>query len=176
MLGDDDPFAVPLFHNAGPAGVLPRGGFALEGVDVVEDAIKPGDLAAAGERDLQVLQLMTDVLEVRAHPERDALLDVFEALDDPRARRWQPVDLLAHHNASLDAPHHIHPGKGYPGTGAYDPAQHGDQTTAYMDMLELAPNRLLIAYDRVPNGWNPVPLGSDERNRIYLLTVDIARG
>ena len=95
--------------------------------------------------------------------------------NDPRGESWHPVDLLAHHNATLDQPHHIFPGEGYPGAGAFDSAKHGDQTTAYMDLLEISPNRLLLAYDRVPNGWNPVPPDSDERNRIYLLNIDVER-
>jgi len=82
MLRDDDPLAVAFFDDARPAGVLPGGRLALIGVDVVEDAEKPGDLAAAGELDFQVLELMADILEIGTHPEGDVLLDVLEALDD----------------------------------------------------------------------------------------------
>ena len=66
MLRDDDPFAVALLDDAGPAGVLPGGRLAFVGVDVVKDAVEPGHRAAAGQLDLQVLEFVPDVSEIRA--------------------------------------------------------------------------------------------------------------
>jgi hypothetical protein len=91
---------------------------------------------------------------------------------DPRGERWQAVDLLAHHNAALGPEHHIRAGQGYSGAGKYDPSL-GDQSTAYIDMLEVAPNRLLLVYDRTPFGWDPTPADSGERNVIYVLPVEV---
>jgi hypothetical protein len=79
---------------------------------------------------------------------------------DERADQWQSVDLLAHHNQwAPDATYTITP----------------KQTTAYTELVEIAPNRILIAYDRTPFGWQPTPGDSGERNRIFLLPVEIQR-
>ncbi|MSP14404.1 MAG: exo-alpha-sialidase [Chloroflexi bacterium] len=88
---------------------------------------------------------------------------------DPRGSSWESLDILAHHNGILPSMHHIRPGKS--GRDAEDPYQ----TTAYTEMVEVAPNRLLLVYDRIPFGWSPVPIDSDERSRIYALTIDIER-
>ncbi|MEZ4865094.1 MAG: sialidase family protein [Caldilineaceae bacterium] len=77
---------------------------------------------------------------------------------DDRGVRWQSIDLLAHHNRW--APH-----AGFQIAAA--------QTTAYTEIIEVAPNRLLLAYDRTPFGWQPTPAASDERNRIFLLPIEI---
>ena len=50
MLLDDNPAAVPFLEHARPARILPSRRFAFISVDIVQDAIEPGDLAAAGER------------------------------------------------------------------------------------------------------------------------------
>ena len=90
--------------------------------------------------------------------------------DDPRgASGWQALDLLVHHNAVLGSEHRIRPGKG--GQDPEDPYQ----TTAYAVLVETAPNRLLLAYDRIPFGWRGVPTDSAERNRIYVLDVEVER-
>ena len=44
------------------------------------------------------------------------------------------------------------------------------QTTAYTAMVEVAPNRVLLAYDRLPRGWNPIPKG--EKGQIFLLEFE----
>jgi hypothetical protein len=77
---------------------------------------------------------------------------------DRRGERWQSIDLLAHHNRWA-------PSAGYQITPA--------QTTAYTEIIGIAPNRLLLAYDRTPYGWQPTPAGSNERNRIFLLPFEI---
>jgi hypothetical protein len=80
--------------------------------------------------------------------------------NDERGQSWQAIDLLAHHNLwAPDATYQIAP----------------EQTTAYTELIEVAPNRLLIAYDRTPFGWQPTPADSGERNRIFLLPVEIER-
>jgi hypothetical protein len=77
---------------------------------------------------------------------------------DQRGERWQAIDIFAHHNRWAPDP-------GYQITPA--------QTTAYTEIIEVAPNRLLLAYDRTPFGWEPTPAGSPERNRIFLLPIEI---
>lgn len=78
---------------------------------------------------------------------------------DVRGEKWQSIDLLAHHNQWA--------------TDAYQIRT--DQTTAYTELIEIAPNRLLIAYDRTPFGWKPALSETGERNRIFLLPVEIER-
>ena len=123
---------------------------------------------------------------------------------DPRGEHWQPFDIMAHHNAEMDGAHQISPGK-YglePVTrDQYYTVHHNfdqsDQTTSYTSMLEVEPGRLLVVYDRMPYGWMPVPTDAevrsrilaryptstlppdsmtpDERERIYLLELDLGR-
>ena len=50
-----------------------------------------------------------------------------------------------------------------------------DQTTAYTELVEIEPNRLLMAYDRTPFGWQPVPVDSDERGRVFVMPIDVER-
>ncbi|MCW5851078.1 MAG: exo-alpha-sialidase, partial [Anaerolineae bacterium] len=88
---------------------------------------------------------------------------------DPRGDHWESFDILGYHNDVMGPAHQMRPGQG--GHHATDPYQ----TTAYTVMAETTPNRLLLTYDRIPFGWNPVPLDSDERNRIYVLTIDVER-
>ncbi|MBI3942440.1 MAG: exo-alpha-sialidase [Chloroflexi bacterium] len=98
---------------------------------------------------------------------------------DPRGKNWQPLDVTAYHNAAMDGPlstlstHHISTGK-YglePVTREQYRTVHFDfdnpeQTTAYTSILEVAPNRLLMVYDRIPYGWMPVPTDAEVRSRI----------
>lgn len=86
---------------------------------------------------------------------------------DPRGEQWQSIDLLAHHNASLGPEHQIRRG------GGERHKELPDQTTAYTEFVEIAPGRVLLTYDRVPFGWEPVPIDSEERNRIYVIEVDV---
>jgi hypothetical protein len=90
--------------------------------------------------------------------------------EDPRGERWQAIDVLAHHNEVMGPEHQIRPAR-----EGEDPG-HPDQTTAYTEFVEIAPNRLLLTYDRVPYGWKPVPTDTDERNRLYVMEIEVDRG
>lgn len=91
---------------------------------------------------------------------------------DPRGESWEMIDVIAHHNAEFDDPsHHIIPAN----TVDRETRHATDQTTAYTGMIEISPNEVLLAYDRTPFGWNPVPADSDERSRIYLLPIHVER-
>ncbi|MCX6043997.1 MAG: sialidase family protein [Chloroflexi bacterium] len=80
--------------------------------------------------------------------------------NDERGEAWQSIDLLAHHNQwAPDPTYRITP----------------EQTTAYTELIEVSPNHVLIAYDRTPFGWAPTAADSGERNRIFLLPVEIER-
>lgn len=92
---------------------------------------------------------------------------------DTRGERWEPFDLMAHHNAEMGEAHQISSGK-YglePVTREqYYTVHHNfdlpDQTTSYTSMLEVEPGRLLTVYDRMPYGWMPVPTDAEVRSRI----------
>ncbi len=78
---------------------------------------------------------------------------------DSRGRKWESVDLMAHHNRTVPSSFQMN----------------AKQTSAYIDLIEVSPNRVFIVYDRTPFGWEPVPPNSGERSRIYLLEVKIER-
>lgn len=90
---------------------------------------------------------------------------------DVRAQRWQDVDVMAHHNRwAPDATYRI--------------AQYDDQATAggntgprymtssYTEIVEIAPNRLLLVYDRSPK---PKPEHDGDLTRIFVLPIEIVR-
>jgi hypothetical protein len=89
---------------------------------------------------------------------------------DPRGTAWQSIDVVAYHNTVMETPHHIQPR--IPEVSAPDAP---DQTTAYTEIVRVAPNRLLLVYDRTPFGWKPVPVDSEERGRIYVLPIEVQR-
>ena len=73
---------------------------------------------------------------------------------DPRGESWERIDLLEHHNRwAPDSGHTIFSQKFLD----RDSLHNKEQTTSYMSMVEVEPNRVLLAYDRIPFGWNPVP-------------------
>ena len=77
-----------------------------------------------------------------------------------QAKSWQSIDILAHHNRwAPDDTYGITP----------------EQTTAYTELIEVSPNKLLLTYDRTPFGWEPTPIGSPERNRIFILPIEVER-
>jgi len=90
---------------------------------------------------------------------------------DPRGEAWEQIDVVQRHNSWAPPEQQINPER----SGAQKERHAKDQTTAYTELVEIAPNKLLLVYDRTPFGWNPVPIDSDERGRIYVMPIDIAR-
>jgi hypothetical protein len=78
---------------------------------------------------------------------------------DPRGENWQSIDVLAHHNSTLDAASQME----------------AKQTTAYTAMVEVEDDRIFLVYDRTPFAWEPVPAGSGERAQILLLEFSVKR-
>lgn len=85
---------------------------------------------------------------------------------DGRGDRWRQVDIVEHHNKVMSMPHHIRLHPENAGEG---------QTTSYTGMVEIAPNEVLVLYDRTPIGWQPVPKDSPERSRVYALRIGVAK-
>lgn len=91
---------------------------------------------------------------------------------DPRGESWQQIDLVSHHNAWAPGPEYqITPER----SGNQQQRHASDQTTAYTELVEVEPNRLLMAYDRTPFGWNPVARDSDELSRVFVLPMRVER-
>ena len=78
---------------------------------------------------------------------------------DSRARNWQAIDVMRYHNEVLDQASQMS----------------AEQTTAYTAMIIVSENRVLLAYDRTPFCWDPVPADSGERSQIYLLDFCVHR-
>ena len=86
---------------------------------------------------------------------------------DPRARIWQDIDILEHHNR-------------WAPNASYRISQQGrrggrGQTTSYTEIVEVSANRLLLVYDRAPFGWDPTPIDSGERSRVFVLPIEVQR-
>ncbi|MGH9344911.1 MAG: sialidase family protein, partial [Terriglobia bacterium] len=85
---------------------------------------------------------------------------------DARARTWQDVDIVAHHNQwAPNASYRIAP---------LDPnnPQGGWQTSSYTGLIEVAPNRLLLVYDRDPER---APAGPEDLSRVFVLPIEVQR-
>jgi hypothetical protein len=91
---------------------------------------------------------------------------------DLRGEVWEQIDVVERHNAWAPPGQDINPER----SGAQEMRHAKDQTTSYTELVEIAPNKLVLVYDRVPFGWNFVPVDSDERGRVYVLPIDVARG
>ena len=70
---------------------------------------------------------------------------------DPEATEWTAIDLIAHHNAMMAAPH------------VYN--ANGDGCTGYMSILELAPGHLLINYDDARGAYGD----GSQKNRVFVV-------
>ena len=82
------------------------------------------------------------------------------------------MNILGHHNEWAPGPEHLINSHRWLDK---DTLHNHEQTTAYTDLVEIEPNRLLMVYDRIPYGWNEVPSDSDERSRIFVLPISVER-
>ena len=91
---------------------------------------------------------------------------------DPRGESWEQIDIIERHNASAPPEQQIRAEK----SGSQKERHATAQTTAYTELVEIAPNKLLLVYDRTPFAWNPVPLDSEERSRVYVMPIEVQIG
>ena len=83
---------------------------------------------------------------------------------DGRGAHWESSDVIEHHNRVVTKPEYrIEPTPEWPRF----------HTTSYTCLLEYAPNKLLMIYDRIPCRWEPVPENSPDQNRIFVLPIEI---
>lgn len=81
---------------------------------------------------------------------------------DGRGKDWQQIDIMDYHNRQVpDSTYRI----GSWGNGK-------TQTSAYTEMVEVSPNRLLLVYDR---GAKPKPAHTSDLSRIFVLPVEVER-
>ncbi|MHB9108606.1 MAG: sialidase family protein [Armatimonadota bacterium] len=69
---------------------------------------------------------------------------------------WQAVDIMAHHNVCVPA-EQITP----------------DTTSAYTETVALDDRTLLYMYDRIPNGWAPIPDEMNDANCVWVLRAQV---
>jgi hypothetical protein len=77
---------------------------------------------------------------------------------DGTGKDWQRVDMMAHHNAF-----------------APKDAMNEDRTSAYTEVTTLDDTHLLYIYDRIPDGWSPIPKDSPETNSVWVVRMTIGR-
>ena len=75
---------------------------------------------------------------------------------DGLGKDWQRIDLMAHHNACRP-----------------EEAITAAQTSAYTEVVSLDDTQSLCIYDRIPNGWSPIPAGSKETNSVWVVAVKL---
>lgn len=88
---------------------------------------------------------------------------------DPRGKNWQMVDIAAYHNRCMSDPSE------QIGTFEITPNQYLSETTkwqtsSYTGLVEVAPHRLLLLYDRDPER---IPRGPDDLSRVFVLPVEV---
>ena len=92
--------------------------------------------------------------------------------NDPKASSWQRIDLAAYHNHWETDPYcRI---ISFPNTLVR--LLRGNtmwQTSSYTGVVEVAPNKLLVCYDRCPE---IAPSGPRDLSRIYVMPIEIAPG
>ena len=91
---------------------------------------------------------------------------------DPRGQEWQEIDIVEHHNRwAQDATYRIGSYEG----GVHHAAATGNeqwQTSSYTEMVETAPNRILLVYDR---SAKPKPENNRDLSRIFVLPIEVER-
>jgi hypothetical protein len=85
---------------------------------------------------------------------------------DGSGKTWQTIDLGAHHNANWPKELVNEVGSGGPGR----------RTTSYTEVVSLGGGELIVIYDRVGNGWKPIPEESKETNSVWVVKVRVVRG
>ena len=87
---------------------------------------------------------------------------------DPKAAAdsWQDVDIAALHNQLIsDATQHITPIHA-------DHPEGGWNSTAYTGLIQVAPNKLLLLYDRDPEG---APANPQDLTRLFVMPIEVVK-
>jgi hypothetical protein len=87
---------------------------------------------------------------------------------DGAGKDWQRLDMMAHHNAFVPKD---------PMNEVFD-KEHAIaslRTSAYTEVISLDDTHLLYIYDRIPNGWYPIPKDSSETNSVWVVRMTVRR-
>jgi len=85
---------------------------------------------------------------------------------DGEGRAWERFNLAEHHNATVaDATMH------YPDEILRADASQPAQSTSYTCMAHVAPNELLISYDRLGDGWSGAPGPWGKKDAVFCVRV-----
>lgn len=82
---------------------------------------------------------------------------------DGNGRTWQTIDMQAHHNA-------CHP---HETIALGTERNHDKQTSAYTEVVAVDDHHFLYMYDRIANGWQPIPEDMDDTNSVWLVRVTL---
>lgn len=85
---------------------------------------------------------------------------------DGSGQKWIEVDLLAHHNK--------HCGPGETIDSLINTSSYTEVVALTEDDEETNGIRLLVVYDRLPQGWRPIPNNSPEQNSIWLVRATLS--
>ena len=84
---------------------------------------------------------------------------------DGTAQSWQGIDMQAHHNA-------CHPDETI---NVQNESLELHQTSAYTEVVAVDDTHFLYLYDRVANGWQPIPEEMDASNSVWLVRVTVEK-
>lgn len=85
---------------------------------------------------------------------------------DPRCREWQQVNIVTHHNKwAPNQSYRIEPLNPKEPKGMW-------QTSSYTGLVQIAPNRMLLAYDRSPER---APANWHDLTRVFVMPITVER-
>jgi len=84
---------------------------------------------------------------------------------DGSSLTWQHIDMQTHHNT-------CHPREVI---APYTEHNHQQQTSAYTEVIAVDDQHFLYLYDRIANGWHPIPEEMDDTNSVWLVRVTVEK-
>src|SRR6185437_4110843 len=76
---------------------------------------------------------------------------------DGAAKDWEPVDILAHHNA-------CRPDEQIVGR---------ERTSSYTELVGIDDTTALLIYDRIPHGWHAITKESKDTNSVWVVRMKL---
>ncbi len=96
---------------------------------------------------------------------------------DGAGKEWQAIDIIAAHNAACDARDRILPDSSTAWKTADDMRKAGmtGYSSCYTELMAIDDHTLLVIYDRVGYGWNPIPDDDpDESKSVWVMRLQIS--
>ena len=76
-----------------------------------------------------------------------------------KAKSWQRIDLLAHHNACVPK----------------EAIREAKNTSAYTEVVALDERTVAVIYDRIPHSWSAIPKDSADVNSVWVVRARLDR-